>query len=535
MTFHDHSKQIVEDYLGTVAYVDDLIFSSGKEIQPEVITTTTTTLREVAAKEEPVKEEAVQVVQTPTRNIDPLTITNAFREKGIHCALLEVTNDGDSLDSIKKTIIKSDIIILDWQMHYDKGAKATELLLSAIDGKENAELRLIVVFTDEPKPLTILSDVIEPKLKEQGVNNIHFLKNGRAIRFGHTKIVILEKENGNKTKNSVSDEKLPERIIEEFTELTEGLVSNASLESIIAVRRNTHRLLANFNRNLDPAYLSHKSLLPHTPDSKEHITDLLGSEIKSIIKLNSKPNENEILQLYFKERFDGWSSDFLIENREKLTIEIPEKLNGEMLHKLAEVGVENFFYTKETPQDQKDLFARSCHKNLTACFTGNAEVAARANIEFAILTTIKSLTDKSEKILTQGTILKEDKSKNPNYWLCVQPKCDSNRIETQRRDFLFLRLYKGREDRFDIILFDGEKLVIDYRVYKSSLIPFKTNGSNRIISFEENGDLKFLQQNNQKMIWKAELKNDFAQHISNTFASKLSRVGMDHSEWLRRS
>lgn len=34
--------------------------------------------------------------------------------------------------------------------------------------------------------------------------------------------------------------------------------------------------------------------------------------------------------------------------------------------------------------------------------------------------------------------------------------------------------------------------------------------------------------------WISELKNDHAQRISNDFAAKLSRVGLDESEWLRR-
>ena len=37
---------------------------------------------------------------------------------------------------------------------------------------------------------------------------------------------------------------------------------------------------------------------------------------------------------------------------------------------------------------------------------------------------------------------------------------------------------------------------------------------------------------NQKLYWVCELKNDFAQLISNQFSTQISRVGIDHYEWL---
>ena len=35
--------------------------------------------------------------------------------------------------------------------------------------------------------------------------------------------------------------------------------------------------------------------------------------------------------------------------------------------------------------------------------------------------------------------------------------------------------------------------------------------------------------------WVAELKNEYAQRIANDFAGSLSRVGVNESEWVRRS
>jgi hypothetical protein len=153
-----------------------------------------------------------------------------------------------------------------------------------------------------------------------------------------------------------------------------------------------------------------------------------------------------------------------------------------------------------------------------------------------MLTTLKSLYNVDYiPFLTQGSILKDEKN-DSEYYLCVQPKCDSVRINTKGRYFLLLRLYKIQEDKsFDIAINESTKLKIDYSVFHSKLINFKSTNGKIIPINEDDKQKKFIRLDNAKMIWIGELKNDFAQSISNTFAAQLARVGMDHSEWLRRS
>ena len=107
MSFHEISKQVVEDYLGTVAYVDDLIFSINNDIAPEDLGKQD--MREVAAKKivievaEPIDEQSKQ--RSP--NINPVSFTNAFIAKGVHCALMELAENKSNLDAIKKTLNSS--------------------------------------------------------------------------------------------------------------------------------------------------------------------------------------------------------------------------------------------------------------------------------------------------------------------------------------------------------------------------------------------------------------------------------------------
>ena len=110
------------------------------------------------------------------------------------------------------------------------------------------------------------------------------------------------------------------------------------------------------------------------------------------------------------------------------------------------------------------------------------------------------------------------------------------RITTKKRAFLLLRLIKVGEGRsFDIVLNSETYLKIDYSIFKSQLVDFNTSVGGTVELVDDNSIKKYLRGDNKKMIWVGELKSDYGQYISNKYAADLARVGMDHSEWLRRS
>jgi hypothetical protein len=53
------------------------------------------------------------------------------------------------------------------------------------------------------------------------------------------------------------------------------------------------------------------------------------------------------------------------------------------------------------------------------------------------------------------------------------------------------------------------------------------------VGTDETGKHYFLDSSGNRFEYICELKNDFAQSIVNKFASKISRVALNHSEWLR--
>ena len=78
-------------------------------------------------------------------------------------------------------------------------------------------------------------------------------------------------------------------------------------------------------------------------------------------------------------------------------------------------------------------------------------------MEFARLTSLRSQYDAPPPVLKLGSIVAHKRSGNPVYLLCIQPLCDSVRLDRSRK-FPFLKL-KERDrntSRFDLVIYDRE-------------------------------------------------------------------------------
>lgn len=332
--------------------------------------------------------------------------------------------------------------------------------------------------------------------------------------------------------------RLPDIVCSEFAWLTQSLVLTTALQCISEVRSNTFLLLESYNKSLDPAYLTHKALLPIPNEAEEHLVDIIGSDIKAILKARGivEHLRDNLLPKYMDATFTASKYPFEIPNSDKMpSLKIPGEIDKTILKTIILNGIEQVFFQKGQPFSEQILFSKKCHLSLTATLTADKALAKKSDIAFAILTTIKPTYQLSNFNLGLGTIVKEEPS--GNYWLCVQPKCDSTRIHTKKRAFLFLKLSNSDEGNFDIVVdvLNPAYLKIDYRVYHSKMYDFYSDTQGNSSSYMDNGIVKFKRGDNQNMIWVAELKNDYAQSISNTFSMELSRVGLDMSEWLRRN
>lgn len=546
--FTDLSVRVVERFLQTVVIVDDQAGykSNQRNEQPQkMVTPGRSTINSAVPRVEDYKPTIVKIENF----LNTKQVIDSFASKGIVCSVLEPSDDKPEMfGRICEVAKRADVFVIDWQIR-DDGQYTLEIINKIIisDLEEGPGLRLIVVYTGENDLQRIFSE-IKQKVEHLS-NNFKFDSMKLNLTLGHLRILILAKEGLNFQKekrlidsnyefNVISEENLPERIISEFTGMTEGLVSNVALASLSVLRRNTPLILSNLSQEIDPPYLAHRALLPNPDDAKNHAIDIITSEFHSILE-SYEVGENanfEAIEAWIKrEEQKGSSFKLSISDSDSDIIE----LEADNICEFEKRGIENsnWFETKVS-KTKRGKFSKSGHKLLTKTLCTGSEDPVRLDYKFAMLTSLKNNYGllKIKPILTLGTIVMELNSdpETQSFWLCIQPRCDSVRLEDERSfPFLQLKKVEGADENFDLVIQNGEyiKLKINYEPYKSKLFEFEPINSDQVIRAD--GELIFKGKD-RDFKWVSELKSEHALRVVHKFATNLSRIGLDESEWLRR-
>ncbi|NIA11704.1 MAG: hypothetical protein GWP10_18775, partial [Nitrospiraceae bacterium] len=282
-------------------------------------------------------------------------------------------------------------------------------------------------------------------------------------------------------------------------------------------------------------------------DAMNHVVDIVASEFHSLLQdyeVGKKANLRTIEAWIDMKSREGTSFEIEVANNDI------KPVSPERIREWQRVGIEksDWWSEENISGTKKDRFSNHGHEKLTQTFCAKGVNATELDYRFARITSFKNRYGSSERrpILTLGTVIKSESStsskKSEKFWLCIQPRCDSVRIE-KKRNFFFLPLEVVDGDKkFDLILEDEEnkfkKLKIHYKIYDSTHFEFSSDGSDEqvIRAKAENGDFVFYtaDETRSKFKWVSELKTEHAQRIANDFAAKISRVGLDESEWLRR-
>lgn len=181
--------------------------------------------------------------------------------------------------------------------------------------------------------------------------------------------------------------------------------------------------------------------------------------------------------------------------------------------------------------------AKLIRKNAALLLDENADKVRIANLLFARLTHHKNvfLPQRENPYLTLGTILYS--SITDMYYLCIQQRCDSLRIDGIRR-FLFLPLVESGGETHVVITNDKQLQIAKYS-YEIKTIKFEADKDKRYVCSKRINNMGkdtfvFTSIHKEEFEWVLELKDLHAQRILNSYSANLSRVGLDESEWLRQ-
>jgi len=514
--FFKKSKEIANDFLQSIVFLDDKAFMSESNNQYD---------------------------------FNAFEVSKAFAKEKKVCGIYNPSSELD-IENFKEIAKKSDVVILDWLIKLsnekltntnaeedadedDPRGKYTKPIINDLINTNS--LKLIIVYTGED----ILDDITDRIFEE--VKTTLQKKDTCEIYSKNVKILIRFKSNDQNDKQKfksrehlqdkiVQYNELPSFVLKEFTKMTAGLLSNFALLSLATVRNNSHKILSLFSKDLDAAYMAHKAVLPVQNDAEELLVKLFGDTVTDLL------NYASISQYIQNELIDNWIDKNIIE----------EKFgnNGTYFMRNASL-IKKIINESDILQRFQTVTDKQYRKmKITELFLPITEhnKAEEINTTFAKLTHYKSLflPHNTSPILTLGTVIKS--MNNPdNYFVCIQQRCDSVRIEQDsERKFLFLPLSKAENEEFNFITPDGIKLLLDKRSYSIKTIKFKCEDKNREIKGKRSSDndsYKFKESydNGDVFEWVFDLKDLHSQRIVTDYASQLSRVGLDESEWLRKA
>lgn len=516
MAFFDLSKSVADRFLQNIVFVDERAY---------------------------VDNDANQ-----QHSFNAKAVSEAFASKQKLCTVFAPSSKEEVEQSLPM-LLKADVVVLDWNLDFDNVGAVAQV--EAADDEEDADqddsrgqhtlnliskitadagqdkVRLIVVYTGETD-LQKITREIHSSLSDRG-----FEQTSCKVFSSNVYVLVRAKRNGEEVQYQHLPElramvcgynELPDLILNEFTKMVYGLLPNYALSAVTTIRESTSKILGVFSKEMDAAYLGHQVAIPDKDDGPRLLAEVFGGSIKELL----------IDSQVFKDNWvDEWIDEHVPMEGRMVTIKNTVHLDREKAHKLFKSEKKNLKDKLSEVFGETVKHEEDAPITVTALLVDNAE---EINKRFAVLTQMRNTfgPTSSFKKLNQGTIVES----SGNYYVCVQPRCDTVRIEAEQdgqqaeRQFLFLPLLE--KGNGSAVIIDDNILRVDNKSHHIMISVFSPNEDRNDIVFRKQGE-KYLALDIQETLfeWKGELKELQTQRINASYSTELSRVGLDESEWLR--
>lgn len=557
-TFSQISDEVAADFLQTVVLLDDQAFFA--PIEPESVTileepplkasvstaSVSETSKQPKISMQPVtngpkhEEPSADPASAPdavddTHDLHAKAIIDAFGKKGLVCSVFRPEKEERSADDFFPALLKADLVVLDWIIHKDDGETALAVigkLCQAAGEADRRGLRLIAIYTGQKDLLAVAARVHE-SITELGVSATLI---ECTVRVSAITIGVFAKPGVNVPTNLESRvvrfDDLPSRLIHEFAKVTCGLIPNLLISGLSALRQSTHVLLAQLNKDLDAAFLSHKCLLDQPDDAKHLALQLVSDEFRAVM------DEYNVLKTLNEDIIAAWLSEY---HADGFSISLPDKdkkgLSNKVYsidrEKVAQLLGDGFTTAKGTLG-----LPNSAKGELTKLFLRSEEQAEECDNRFAMLTSCRSRYKMESPVpsLTMGTILATGTEGTREYLLCIYPVCNSARVDNNQ-PIPFLPLSVDQKVVYFVARHKEKFLQLRLQEPPFTCVTkvFSPSAPEKVVRAElKDGDFVFKDSANVEFTWIAELKPAQAQRVMNSFAEWINRIGLDESEWLRQ-
>lgn len=507
--FRGRSRRFAQRFLKTAVVVDDRAYMPvGEDDGPR------SEVRTPGRRPPTLNQESQHPGERRSEHtLDARSMMDSFSSLGVICGVLGP--DQSELEAMRQ----ADIVVLDWLLQDGRSGHTLNLLRELLTGeRERNSLRLIAIYTGEAGLEKIYQDVFD----ELNSNSLDPKEDEskKIISYPHGRIVLYAKSAVNLASalqdRSVAEGELPHKLVEDFASMTEGLLPSIALTSLTAVREGEHKILDRFSAELDPAFVAHMACLPDPEDAERQIVVHVAEELRGLVD-EAVAAESPAGKLAVEDwiRRDGRAS-FKFGERE---------LDLQQTVKLVKEGLK-----------ASDL-ADGAFRHLSTGFACSA--IDDLDERLAFLMSFRTVYNAPPPTLWLGSVVTMEEDGDQTHLICMRPRCDSVRLDKETT-FTFLPLVPPSKNKEQIVTridqgFTRRSIALEPSGW--ILREFRPTEGNRAITAtrSEHGDgFEFTDSNGMRYKWQGELKAEYAQRIAQTFATTLSRVAVDESEWLRR-
>ena len=317
-------------------------------------------------------------------------------------------------------------------------------------------------------------------------------------------------------------------IREDLESVFKGLMPEFAFRGINVLREATPRILASFGPELDIGALVHRALLSEPSDAGSQFARLLASDFEQALQEGrvGEAWNDEVVAKFLEDQ--PLKKPAALAQRLKSTENLPENLcqldDESLVRKAVALGLLKAGIGK-------------ANKSLARELTDLLVDAAESNKALAAFMSSSPLGDVAPR-LELGVVVRDQSER---YWLCIQPVCDSVRINQtgphQARAFPMMPLKVEGANRTDAMIWTADGSFIragfEHSPYKVTMPRFAATEAGAVVAACESSSWQFTSVRGCVYTAVARLRLEVATRAVQGFASQASRIGVDASEWLR--
>lgn len=521
------------------------------------------------------------------QDFDTETIVEAFAELGMVCGVLAPDPQGKlEVDRFLKVARRADAVVLDWIIRPTGGGSrnSLEFLVSLIkeDLRRGGRLRLICIYTGASAPTEIVDRIAEAleEYDPQATKEPDKL----WVNLPGTRVVVLSKPRDVEIPGMpvVTAANLAKRVRDEFVALSgAGILPQIALASLAAVRDAAHRLLRRFDGDLDPALLAHRATTSAVA-TEQFALSLVGDELRALVTSSgavpqlSDEAVREVVGSYLAsdtQRYvwvDSGATDARRVDREDARKALTLGVDGDS-HKIRETQTRRLSEKTSLTSlmlsgDELDVRTRthdidlrfSALSSLSRDSAHEGRLLSRPELRLGMIVSrsarsIPGGIEASASELEQNAAGSNFQTENPTassedrgettdtreYWLCLQPICDSVRLRAVTRfPFLPLLAVEMPSDSFDLVIEDGGYRALKLRKMKFNQLEIfnfaPDTATSSVRAVWKDDSWRFTGADGRDYRWHGSVRIDKAYQLISSVLNDAGRIGISEYEYLRR-